>query len=98
MHYPDEAGYPFGEDSAPTYFLMEVHYDNPQLLSGRKDNSGYQIGSVCISTLPINMLIHNVIVHYQIFVLLKQVLNSFTNINLSESGQSLQIFYPPFRV
>ena len=60
MHYPDEAGYPFGEDSAPTYFLMEVHYDNPQLLSGRKDNSGYQIRNVCMSTLPINKLIHNV--------------------------------------
>ena len=40
MNYPDEAGFPFGEDSAPTYFLMEVHYDNPQLLSGRKDSSG----------------------------------------------------------
>ena len=60
MNYPDEAGFPFGEDSAPTYFLMEVHYDNPQLLSGRKDNSGYHIRNVCMSTLPIKKLIHKV--------------------------------------
>ena len=40
MNYPDEAGFPFGEGSSPTYFMMEVHYDNPQLLQGRKDSSG----------------------------------------------------------
>lgn len=40
MYYSPEAGYPFGESSSPDYFMMEVHYDNPQLITGRKDNSG----------------------------------------------------------
>lgn len=40
MHYPDNAGFAMGDDKSPDYFMMEVHYDNPQLLSGRKDNSG----------------------------------------------------------
>jgi len=43
MNYPPEAGYPFGESASPDYFMMEVHYDNPQLLTGRKDNSGIRM-------------------------------------------------------
>ena len=40
MYFPEEAGYPMGDDNYPDYFVMEMHYDNPKLLSGRRDSSG----------------------------------------------------------
>ena len=40
MSYPDVAGYPIGDSQSPDYFLLEIHYDNPKLLSGKRDNSG----------------------------------------------------------
>ena len=39
-YFPEEAGLPFGDENSPKYLMMEVHYDNPQLLSGLTDNSG----------------------------------------------------------
>ncbi|XP_067933220.1 DBH-like monooxygenase protein 1 homolog [Watersipora subatra] len=41
--YPKEAGYPLGGDNSPDYFMMEVHYDNPKLISGKKDSSALQV-------------------------------------------------------
>ncbi|XP_067933312.1 dopamine beta-hydroxylase-like [Watersipora subatra] len=43
MYYPEEAGFPFGDEDSPDYIVMEMHYDNPQLLSGRRDSSGFRL-------------------------------------------------------
>lgn len=42
-YFPEEVGFPIGGSEAegsPQYFLMETHYDNPQLISGKVDGSG----------------------------------------------------------
>ncbi|XP_076044750.1 uncharacterized protein LOC143027356 [Oratosquilla oratoria] len=42
--YPDHVGYPLGEDNqGATYFLLEIHYDNPDFKSGIVDNSGLRL-------------------------------------------------------
>ncbi|XP_064084237.1 DBH-like monooxygenase protein 1 [Macrobrachium nipponense] len=41
---PDHVGYPLGEQhGGSTYFMMELHYDNPNLKRGVVDNSGIRI-------------------------------------------------------
>jgi len=44
MVFPEDVGYPvpdkFGENS---YYLMELHYDNPQMLEGRRFKTGARI-------------------------------------------------------
>ena len=34
--YPEEAGYPIGGDFTVIYYMIELHYDNPCLVSSRK--------------------------------------------------------------
>ena len=42
--FPPEAGYPVGEDhGSATYYMFEVHYDNPGQHSGIIDSSGLEI-------------------------------------------------------
>ena len=42
--FPAEAGYPVGEEhGGATYFMFEVHYDNPGYHSGIVDSSGLEI-------------------------------------------------------
>ncbi|CAG0892814.1 unnamed protein product [Darwinula stevensoni] len=42
--YPEHTGYPLQPDSeGPTYYRMEMHYDNPQLIDGIHDDSGLTI-------------------------------------------------------
>jgi len=46
FYAPEEAGFPIGgteAEGSPQYFLMETHYDNPQLISGRSDTSGIRL-------------------------------------------------------
>ncbi|EDO49634.1 predicted protein [Nematostella vectensis] len=38
--YPDHVGSPLGLDFQGRYFVMEVHYNNPDKLAGKIDNSG----------------------------------------------------------
>ncbi|KAL7633131.1 UNVERIFIED_CONTAM: hypothetical protein RMT77_016501 [Armadillidium vulgare] len=41
---PDHVGYPVGEDyGGATYFLLEIHYDNPEFKGGVVDNSGLRM-------------------------------------------------------
>ncbi|XP_068222671.1 MOXD1 homolog 1-like [Palaemon carinicauda] len=41
---PDNVGFPLGEEhGGATYFMMEMHYDNPNLRKGVVDNSGLRI-------------------------------------------------------
>nr|XP_018667095.1 DBH-like monooxygenase protein 1 isoform X3 [Ciona intestinalis] len=40
---PDHVGIPLGEPDSPTHVLMEVHYDNPNLVTGLVDNSGIRM-------------------------------------------------------
>lgn len=41
--YPKEAGLPFGGSDYNPYIRLEVHYNNPDLVSGVVDNSGMRI-------------------------------------------------------
>ena len=42
--FPDEAGYPVGEEhGGATYYMFEVHYDNPGLHGNIVDSSGLEI-------------------------------------------------------
>lgn len=40
---PRSAGLPLADDPETTYFLFEIHYDNPSLVKDRKDNSGLKV-------------------------------------------------------
>ncbi|CAF0875388.1 unnamed protein product [Adineta ricciae] len=40
LEFPQEAGYPIGGDFPVKYYLLQMHYDNPRLQSGRRDSSG----------------------------------------------------------
>ncbi|UJR19902.1 hypothetical protein I4U23_023034 [Adineta vaga] len=40
MEYPDEAGYPVGGDFIVNYYMIEMHYDNPHLVSNKRDTTG----------------------------------------------------------
>ncbi len=37
---PPQAGYPISSDEETTYFLLQTHYDNPDLVENRLDSSG----------------------------------------------------------
>ncbi|XP_064602687.1 DBH-like monooxygenase protein 1 [Liolophura sinensis] len=41
--FPVHVGMPIGDSEKPMMFLMEVHYDNPRLLSGMRDSSGLRL-------------------------------------------------------
>ena len=42
--FPEEAGYPVGEEhGGSTYYMFEVHYDNPGLHENVVDSSGMEI-------------------------------------------------------
>ena len=44
MYLPEHVGFPLGEQhGGSTYYLLEVHYDNPELHEGIIDHSGLQI-------------------------------------------------------
>lgn len=32
--YPNNVAYPFGGEGEPQYLLIELHYDNPEMISG----------------------------------------------------------------
>lgn len=36
---PEHVGIPIGEKRTSTYFMFEVHYDNPTLKQGNKNNT-----------------------------------------------------------
>ncbi|CAH1230127.1 MOXD1 [Branchiostoma lanceolatum] len=38
--YPDHVGFSLGTDDDPDYLMMEIHYDNPDRISGERDSSG----------------------------------------------------------
>eukprot|EP00118_Oscarella_pearsei_P016613 m.160502 g.160502 ORF g.160502 m.160502 type:complete len:204 (+) comp38775_c1_seq6:853-1464(+) len=40
LRYPIDVGYPFGGQSGLYTVVMEIHYDNPDQLTGLKDSSG----------------------------------------------------------
>ena len=33
--FPDNVAYPFGGEGFPEYLVMELHYDNPNMRSGK---------------------------------------------------------------
>jgi len=37
---PEEAGFPIGADEETTYMILQLHYDNPELITNRIDSSG----------------------------------------------------------
>ena len=36
IEYPQEAGYPFGTNFSVTYYMMQMHYNNPQRIMSIK--------------------------------------------------------------
>ncbi|XP_078372321.1 DBH-like monooxygenase protein 1 homolog [Oculina patagonica] len=40
FYYPPKAGYPIGTAESPSSYLLELHFDNPDGIEGRKDSSG----------------------------------------------------------
>ncbi|CAF4866010.1 unnamed protein product, partial [Rotaria sp. Silwood1] len=40
LAYPEEAGYPVGGNFPIKYYMVQIHYSNPNQLSNRKDSSG----------------------------------------------------------
>ncbi|XP_010875656.3 dopamine beta-hydroxylase [Esox lucius] len=43
FYYPSDAGLPLGGPGSSRFLRLEVHYHNPLLISGRKDNSGVRL-------------------------------------------------------
>jgi hypothetical protein len=41
--YPDNVAFPFGGEGFPEYLVMELHYDNPQMMQGIVDSSGMRL-------------------------------------------------------
>ena len=35
FRYPDNVAYPFGGQDSPEYLVMELHYDNPNMIEGK---------------------------------------------------------------
>ncbi|KAL9952237.1 hypothetical protein ACROYT_G039460 [Oculina patagonica] len=40
FYYPKNTGFVIGTDDSPNSYMMEIHYDNPKGIEGRKDSSG----------------------------------------------------------
>lgn len=40
FRYPDNVALPFGGPGSHQYLVMELHYDNPEMISGIRDSSG----------------------------------------------------------
>ena len=36
--YPDNVAFPFGGEDFPEYLVMELHYDNPEMIMGNSNN------------------------------------------------------------
>ncbi|CAF3964888.1 unnamed protein product, partial [Rotaria sordida] len=47
IEFPEQAGYPVGLNSPNKYFMVQIHYDNPQQISNRRDSTGirYYLGN-----------------------------------------------------
>ncbi|CAF4402673.1 unnamed protein product, partial [Rotaria sordida] len=47
IEFPEQAGYPVGLNSSNKYFMVQIHYDNPQQISNRRDSTGirYYLGN-----------------------------------------------------
>ncbi|KAJ0057233.1 hypothetical protein NL108_002178, partial [Boleophthalmus pectinirostris] len=43
FYYPPDAGLPIGGPEGSMFLRLEVHYHNPLIISGRKDNSGIRL-------------------------------------------------------
>ncbi|XP_054153222.1 DBH-like monooxygenase protein 1 homolog [Oppia nitens] len=43
FNLPENVGMPIGEDDETKYFLFEIHYDNPELIGKKYDNSGLRV-------------------------------------------------------
>lgn len=39
--FPAEAGYPIGGETRPSYFMIQMHYDNPTLSNSDKNMTMY---------------------------------------------------------
>jgi hypothetical protein len=41
--YPEHVGYPVAESGIPNYYMLEVHYNNPDALSAVKFETGLEL-------------------------------------------------------
>jgi len=42
FNYPDNVAYPVGGQGNPEFIVLEMHYDNPQVVAGIVDSSGME--------------------------------------------------------
>ena len=40
--FPEDVAYPIGGESGQKFLVLEIHYDNPQMIEGVVDNSGLE--------------------------------------------------------
>lgn len=40
LNLPDNVGYPVGENGVHEYYMLELHYDNPEMLEGLQFETG----------------------------------------------------------
>ncbi|XP_068754351.1 DBH-like monooxygenase protein 1 isoform X1 [Montipora capricornis] len=68
FYYPPKAGFPIGTADSPKFYMMEIHYDNPERIEGRNDSSGmrfhytsnirmYDAGTLSVGDLSSNFLV-----------------------------------------
>ncbi|KAG7242932.1 hypothetical protein INR49_017622 [Caranx melampygus] len=71
FEFPENAGIPFGGDIKERYYRLEVHYNNPQLESGRTDSSGlrlhytsqlrqHDVGILTTGVMPLDHIQYNI--------------------------------------
>ncbi|XP_056261677.1 DBH-like monooxygenase protein 2 homolog [Seriola aureovittata] len=71
FEFPENAGIPIGGGDSDTYYRLEVHYNNPDLATGRIDNSGlrlyytsqlrqHDVGIMTTGVLPFNHIQYNI--------------------------------------
>ena len=40
---PKDVGFPLGDENSDTYLMLNMHYDNPELIEGMVDSSGFEL-------------------------------------------------------
>ena len=69
FRYPDNAAYPFGGDGFPEYLVMELHYDNPDMISGFCTTSAFEGWGWGLQGNETTLIIGNTLLCTQLFLL-----------------------------
>ncbi|ODM94234.1 DBH-like monooxygenase protein 1 [Orchesella cincta] len=102
MIFPEDVGYPVPDELGENqYFLMELHYDNPQMLEGRKFKTGariYHTNQLRPVEAGLLTIAHDLQISFTIppnqedFVLTGQCGSQCTNLGINNLPNGLQVF------